>query len=94
MARVVYAPRMNRGRCRNRRLGHGLCAHWGRSIGRGEVGLDIVAALSMTAALVFGETLAAAVVAVNAAIGGFQEVRAQRTRPHRSAPGRHRPGPA
>ena len=34
-----------------------------RSIGRGEVGLDIVAALSMTAALVFGETLAAAVVA-------------------------------
>ncbi|MDP5348399.1 MAG: heavy metal translocating P-type ATPase, partial [Paracoccaceae bacterium] len=35
-----------------------------RSIGRGEVGLDIVAALSMTAALVFGETLAAAVVAV------------------------------
>ena len=35
-----------------------------RSIGRGEVGLDIVAALSMTAALAFGETLAAAVVAV------------------------------
>ena len=36
-----------------------------RSIGRGEVGLDIVAALSMSAALVFGETLAAAVVAVS-----------------------------
>lgn len=35
-----------------------------RDIGRGELGLDIVAALSMTAALVFGETLAAAVVAV------------------------------
>ena len=30
-----------------------------RSIGRGEVGLDVVAALSMTAALAFGETLAA-----------------------------------
>jgi hypothetical protein len=35
-----------------------------RSLRSGEVGLDIVAALSMTAALVFGETLAAAVVAV------------------------------
>ncbi|TFL16387.1 heavy metal translocating P-type ATPase [Jannaschia formosa] len=35
-----------------------------RGIRRGETGLDIVAALSMTAALVFGETLAAAVVAV------------------------------
>ncbi len=35
-----------------------------RSLGRGEVGLDIVAALSMSAALIFGETLAAAVVAV------------------------------
>ena len=34
-----------------------------RSLARGEVGLDIVAALSMSAALVFGETLAAAVVA-------------------------------
>ena len=32
-----------------------------RSSGRGEVGLDIVAALSMSAVLVFGETLAAAV---------------------------------
>ncbi|NCO85047.1 MAG: heavy metal translocating P-type ATPase, partial [Rhodobacterales bacterium] len=30
-----------------------------RSVGRGEVGLDIVAALSMAAALAFGETLAA-----------------------------------
>jgi heavy metal translocating P-type ATPase len=35
-----------------------------RSLSRGEVGLDIVAALSMTAALTFGETLAASVVAV------------------------------
>lgn len=44
-----------------------------RSIGRGEVGLDIVAALSMTAALIFGETLAAAVVAVMYAGGTFLE---------------------
>ena len=53
-----------------------------RSIGRGEVGLDIVAALSMTAALVFGETLAAAVVAVMYSGGtfleGFAEGRARR----------------
>ncbi len=44
-----------------------------RSIGRGEVGLDIVAALSMSAALGFGETLAAAVVAVMYAGGTFLE---------------------
>lgn len=44
-----------------------------RSITRGELGLDIVAALSMTAALVFGETLAAAVVAVMFAGGTFLE---------------------
>ena len=44
-----------------------------RSIGRGEVGLDIVAALSITAALVFGETLAAAVVAVMYSGGTFLE---------------------
>ncbi|MBC7283414.1 heavy metal translocating P-type ATPase [Hoeflea sp.] len=44
-----------------------------RSIGRGEVGLDIVAVLSMTAALVFGETLAAAVVAVMYSGGTFLE---------------------
>ena len=44
-----------------------------RSIGRGEIGLDIVAALSMTAALVFGETLAAAVVAVMYSGGTFLE---------------------
>jgi len=53
-----------------------------RSIGRGEIGLDIVAALSMTAALIFGETLAAAVVAVMYSGGtfleGFAEGRARR----------------
>jgi heavy metal translocating P-type ATPase len=48
-----------------------------RSIGRGEVGLDIVAALSMTAALVFGETLAAAVVAVMYSGGTFLEAFAE-----------------
>lgn len=44
-----------------------------RSLSRGEVGLDIVAALSMTAALVFGENLAAAVVAVMYSGGTFLE---------------------
>lgn len=44
-----------------------------RSLWRGEVGLDIVAALSMSAALLFGETLAAAVVAVMYAGGTFLE---------------------
>lgn len=48
-----------------------------RSIGRGEVGLDIVAALSMTAALVFGETLAAAVVALMYSGGTFLEAFAE-----------------
>jgi cation transport ATPase len=48
-----------------------------RSIGRGEVGLDIVAALSMSAALVFGETLAAAVVAVMYSGGTFLEAYAE-----------------
>jgi heavy metal translocating P-type ATPase len=53
-----------------------------RSLSRGEVGLDIVAALSMTAALMFGETLAAAVVAVMYSGGtlleSFAEGRARR----------------
>ncbi|MBU2961360.1 cadmium-translocating P-type ATPase [Citreicella sp. C3M06] len=53
-----------------------------RSLGRGETGLDIVAALSMSAALGFGETLAAAVVAVMYSGGtfleGFAEGRARR----------------
>lgn len=44
-----------------------------RSLTRGEVGLDIVAALSMSAALTFGETLAAAVVAVMYSGGTFLE---------------------
>lgn len=44
-----------------------------RSLIKGEVGLDIVAALSMAAALVFGETLAAAVVALMYSGGTFLE---------------------
>ncbi len=44
-----------------------------RSLAQGEVGLDIVAALSMSAALAFGETLAAAVVAVMYSGGTFLE---------------------
>jgi heavy metal translocating P-type ATPase len=51
----------------------GLLVEILRSIGRGEIGLDIVAALSMTAALTFGETLAAAVVAVMYSGGTFLE---------------------
>ena len=43
------------------------------SLRRGEVGLDVVAALSMSAALIFGEPLAAAVVAVMYAGGAFLE---------------------
>jgi hypothetical protein len=42
-----------------------------RSLWKGEVGLDIVAALSMSAALLFGETLAAAVVALMYSGGTF-----------------------
>ena len=53
-----------------------------RSLRRGEIGLDIVAALSMTAALVFGEELAAIVVALMYAGGqnleSFAEGRARR----------------
>jgi heavy metal translocating P-type ATPase len=52
------------------------------SLTQKEVGLDFVAALSMTAALIFGETLAAAVVAVMYSGGtfleGFAEGRARR----------------
>ncbi len=44
-----------------------------RSLRHGEVGLDIVAALSMSAALVFNESLAAAVVAVMYSGGTFLE---------------------
>ena len=53
-----------------------------RSLRRGEIGLDIVAALSMTAALVFGEELAAIVLALMYAGGqnleSFAEGRARR----------------
>ena len=44
-----------------------------RSLAKGEVGLDIVAALSMSAALFFGEPLAAAVVALMYSFGTFLE---------------------
>jgi heavy metal translocating P-type ATPase len=53
-----------------------------RSLAKGRVGLDIVAALSMSAALFFGEALAAAVVALMYSGGtfleSFAEGRAQR----------------
>ena len=48
------------------------------SLRRGDVGLDIVAALSMAAALVFGEHLAAAVVALMYSGGKFLESFAER----------------
>ncbi|MBF9233173.1 heavy metal translocating P-type ATPase [Microvirga alba] len=48
------------------------------SLRRGEVGLDIVAALSMTGALVFGEYLAAVVVALMYAGGQYLENYAER----------------
>ena len=48
------------------------------SLRRGDVGLDIVAALSMSAALVFGEYLAAAVVALMYAGGQYLENFAER----------------
>lgn len=51
----------------------GLLAEIIRSLWQGEVGLDIVAALSMSAALLFGETLAAAVVALMYSGGTFLE---------------------
>jgi heavy metal translocating P-type ATPase len=48
------------------------------SLRRGDVGLDIVAALSMTAAIGIGETLAAAIVALMYAGGQFLEAFAER----------------
>jgi heavy metal translocating P-type ATPase len=48
------------------------------SLRRGEFGLDIVAALSMTAALIFGEALAAAVVALMYSGGQYLESFAER----------------
>jgi len=50
-----------------------LIAEIVRGLSRGEVGLDIVAALSMSSALVFGESLAAAVVAVMYSGGTYLE---------------------
>jgi heavy metal translocating P-type ATPase len=49
-----------------------------RSLYRGEMGLDIVAALSMSAAMLFGEELAAAVVSVMYSGGTFLESFAER----------------
>ena len=51
----------------------GLVVEIIRSLKNGEVGLDIVAALSMSAALAFDETLAAAVVALMYSGGTFLE---------------------
>jgi heavy metal translocating P-type ATPase len=48
------------------------------SLRRGDVGLDLVAALSMTAALAFGEELAAAIVALMYAGGQYLEAFAER----------------
>jgi heavy metal translocating P-type ATPase len=48
-----------------------------RSLRRGDFGLDIVAALSMTAALIFGQELAAAVVALMYAGGQYLEAFAE-----------------
>jgi cation transport ATPase len=48
------------------------------SLRRGEVGLDIVAALSMTAALAIGENLAAVVVALMYSGGQYLEAFAER----------------
>ncbi|SFZ85424.1 ATPase, P-type (transporting), HAD superfamily, subfamily IC/heavy metal translocating P-type ATPase [Devosia enhydra] len=54
-----------------------LCVEIVRGLFKGEVGLDIVAALSMSAALIFGETLAAAVVALMYSGGTFLEAFAE-----------------
>ncbi|QQM29092.1 heavy metal translocating P-type ATPase [Martelella lutilitoris] len=48
------------------------------SLKRGEFGIDLLAALSMTGALAFGETLAAAIVALMYAGGSYLEVLADR----------------
>lgn len=50
----------------------------GASLRHGEFGLDIVAAISMTAALLVGENLAAVVVAVMYSGGGYLEAFAER----------------
>ncbi len=55
-----------------------LVAEIATSLRRGDLGLDIVAALSMTAALAVGESLAAAVVALMYAGGQYLEAYAER----------------
>jgi heavy metal translocating P-type ATPase len=55
-----------------------LAAEIASALRRGELGLDIVAALSMTAALAVGETLAAAIVALMYAGGKYLESFADR----------------
>src|SRR5665647_1398987 len=55
-----------------------LVAEIASSLWRGDVGLDIVAALSMTAALAVGENLAAAIVALMYAGGQYLEAFAER----------------
>ena len=63
------------------------------SLWRGEFGLDIVAALSMSAALYFGETLAAAVVSLMYSGGqlleNFAEARARVGNEHAARPRAH-----
>jgi heavy metal translocating P-type ATPase len=59
-----------------------LLAEMVAGLRRGDVGLDIVAALSMTAALVFGEELAAAIVALMYAGGQYLESYAERQARH------------
>jgi cation transport ATPase len=56
----------------------GLLAEIVTSLRRGDLGLDIVAALSMTGALLVGETLAAAIVALMYAGGQYLESYAER----------------
>jgi len=48
------------------------------SLRRGDLGLDIVAALSMSVALIFGETLAGNVVALMYAGGQLRRLMSQR----------------
>jgi cation transport ATPase len=54
-----------------------LLVEIGRSLRQRDFGLDIVAALSMTAALIFGEELAAAIVALMYAGGQYLEAYAE-----------------
>ena len=57
-----------------------LLVEIGRSLRRGDFGLDIVAALSMSAELIFGEELAAAIVALMYAGGQYLETDAEDAR--------------